>query len=178
MIRLFIALDPPLLIKQQLITLNRSIAGARWQHVEQMHITLTFIGDVDNSLLAEIKHTLSLIKHDPFELTLQGVDYFGSTRQPRILFAKVAPNPELKKIRKKINNALSDLDINLEKKKFNPHITLARLQQSSYQSVAPFIQQEALYKSNSFYVQEFHIFSSKLHPKGSQYFIEESFSLS
>ncbi len=177
MLRLFVAVDPPDTIKQQLLLLNRSISGARWQNLEQIHITINFIGEVNNSQLPPIKDALASIKAEPIELNINGVDYFGSNRQPRTLYAKVVPNPELGKLKKQINDALSDIDIKIEKQKFKPHITLARLKQTSYQSVGEFIQQEALFKTESFWLDEFHLFSSKLKPEGAQYSIEGSFAL-
>ncbi len=177
MLRLFIALDLPETVKQQLLSLRRYMPGARWQSFEQMHVTINFIGDVNNSLLTEIKQRLTSVRAKPLELAINGVDYFGSSRQPSILFAKVVPNPELKKLSRLINNAYSEIGITTERQKFKPHITLARLKQTPYQSVGEFIQLEALFKIDRFMVDNFHLFSSKLHPEGSQYFIEESFPL-
>lgn len=177
MLRLFTALDPPAAIKQQLLLLRRSMPGARWQNADQMHITVKFIGEVENGLLPEIKEALASIKVDSLTLSFDSVDYFGSNRYPRTLYAKISPNPELTKLNKQIKNALSEIDIKTERQKFKPHITLARLKQTSYQSVGQFIQQEALFKTDGFKVDEFHLFSSKLHPEGSQYFIEDSFPL-
>jgi len=177
MLRLFVAVDPPVTIKQHLLLLSRSIFGARWQNLEQIHITINFMGEVNNSQLPLIIGALASIKAEPIELNINGVDYFGSNRQPRTLYAKVVPNPELIKLSKQINDALSDIDIKIEKRKFKPHITLARLKQTSYQSVGQFIQQEALFKTESFWLDEFHLFSSKLKPEGAQYSIEGSFAL-
>ncbi len=177
MLRLFTALDPPQEIKQQLLQLRRSMPGARWQNIDQMHITTNFLGEVDKSLLPEIKQALTSVKAESLELNIIGVDYFGSSRQPRILYAKVELNSELIKLNKLINNELLAIGVKTEKQKFRPHITLARLKRTSYQSVGQFIQLEALFKTDSFKLDEFHLFSSKLHPEGSQYFIEESFPL-
>ncbi len=177
MLRLFTAIDPPAAIKQQLLLLRRSMIGARWQKADQMHITVNFIGEVENSFLPEIKEALASVKAGPLALNFNGVDYFGSKRQPRILFAKIEPNQELKKLNKQINNALLEIDIKTDRQKFKPHVTLARLKQTSFHSVGQFIQLESLFKTDCFKLDEFHLFSSKLHPQGSQYFIEESFPL-
>lgn len=177
MLRLFVAVDPPLTIKQQILLLRQSISGARWQNLEQMHITINFMGEVNSSQLPQIIAALASIKAEPIELNINGVEYFGSNRQPRTLYAKVVPNPELVKLKKQINDALSEIDIKTERHKFKPHITLARLKQTPYQSVGQFIQQEALFKTDSFWLDEFHLFSSKLKPEGAQYMIERSFAL-
>ncbi len=175
MLRLFIALVPPTPIKQQLLLLRRSIMGARWQNSDQMHITINFIGEVDNGSLPQIIEALSAVTFKPLELNINGVDFFGSSRQPRALYAKVTANPELLKLNKKLSNVLLEIDIKTDRKKFKPHITLARLKQASFQSVGQFIQAESLFKTEAFTLDKFHLLSSKLSSDGSQYVIEESF---
>jgi 2'-5' RNA ligase len=175
--RLFIALEPPLEIKQPLLQLSRAMSGARWQTAAQMHITLIFIGDVDNSRLSELKQSLAQITAAPLTLTIKGVDYFGSNRYPRVLYAKIEPNPAVNKLHKQLYSVISDLGLPLEKRKYQPHITLARLDRTPYPSIAHFLQAEALLKSESFQLDTFHLFSSKLTAMGSDYRIEASFPL-
>lgn len=176
MLRLFIALEPPVFIKQQLLLLRRSIPGAHWQNSDQMHITTNFIGDVDNTSLTLIIAAIATIKLELLTLSINGVDYFGSNHQPRVIYAKVTAIPELMKLNKRINNVLHEIGIETERKKYKPHITLARLKQASFQSVGQFIQTEGLFRTEIFTLSEFHLLSSKLSPDGSQYIIEESFS--
>lgn len=175
MLRLFIALEPPAIIKQRLLLLKRSIPGARWQKSNQMHITTNFIGEVGNDSLPQILVTLAAIKVKSLELNINGVDYFGSCRQPRVIYAKIIATPELIALNKRVNKALLEIGIKIERKKFKPHVTLARLKQASFQSVGQFIQTEGLFKTEVFTLNEFHVLSSKLSADGSQYFIEESF---
>lgn len=177
MLRLFTALEPPKKIKQELLSVQQYMPGARWQTDEQLHITLNFIGEIDGSLLPEIKKALATIKLDPFSCYCDGVDYFGSKQQPRILITKIVPNAALLKLQKQINHALPDNEIKIEKQKFKPHITLARLNQVSYQSIGEFIQYEALFKTGEFVLDEFHLISSRLSPDGAKYLIEESYPL-
>ena len=100
--RLFIALEPPVEIKKQLLPLSRACRGARWQTAEQMHLTLVFIGELDKSRIPELIETLSQITAEPLTLAIKGVDYFGSNRYPRILYAGFAENPALHRLYKQI----------------------------------------------------------------------------
>lgn len=175
MLRLFIALEPPAIIKQQLLLLRQSIPGARWQKSDQMHITINFIGEVDNASLPQIVEALAKIIVEPLELNINGVDYFGSSRQPRAIYAKVSASPELMKLNKWVSNTLLEIGMKTDRNKFKPHITLARLKQASFQSVGQFIQTESLFKTEAFTLDKFYLLSSKLSPDGSQYIIEESF---
>ncbi len=177
MLRLFIALEPPETIKQELLSLQNYMLGARWQTDEQLHITLNFIGEVDNSVFADVKRALATIHFESLSCHCHGVDYFGSKQQPRILLAKIVPSIALIKLHKRIYQALSESEIKTEKKKFKPHITLARLNQASYQSVGEFIQQKALFKSEEFVLDAFHLISSRLSNDGAKYLIEESYPL-
>lgn len=175
--RLFIALDLPIEIKQQLSLLPRAMSGARWQTIDQMHLTLKFIGELDNSNMPELIEALAQIKAEPFKLRINGVDYAGSKRFPRVLYAQVEKNPALSKLYKQINRALDDAGLEIKTKKLNPHITVARLKQTPYPAIAQFLQAESLLKSEPFTINAFHLFRSKLTPSGSQYQIEESFYL-
>lgn len=175
--RLFIALDPPLEIKQALLQLPRAYSGARWQIAAQMHITLVFIGDVDKSQVPELIETLTQITSEPLTLSLKGVDYFGSNRYPRVLYAAIEKNPALDKLQKQVYKAVAAMDIELERKKYIPHVTLARLDRTPYESVGQFLEAEALFKTDSFSVEQFHLYSSKQTRAGSEYRIEASFPL-
>ena len=175
--RLFIALDLPSKIKQQLLQLPRAYSGARWQTAAQMHITLVFIGDLDNSRKPQLLETLSEITAEPLNLALKGVDYFGSHRYPRVLFANVEKNPALEKLQKQLYKAVAAMDIELERKKYIPHVTLARLDRTPYGSVGQFLEAEALFKTDNFSAAQFHLYSSKQSRAGSEYRIEASFPL-
>ncbi len=177
MIRLFTAIQIPASIKRQLLGLVWPIKGARWQSFEQLHITTNFIGDVDNSLLPAIKKVLNAVNLEAFELALSGVDYFGSKRQPRVLYVEVKSSPGLLQLHKIIDNALLETGIEIENRKFKPHVTLARLKHTSFHAVGEFLESESLFKTEKFLVDEFHLFSSRLSHEGSRYFIEASYPL-
>ncbi len=177
MIRLFAAIQIPETIKRQLLELSRSMNGARWQSFKQLHITTNFIGDVDNSLLPVINEALDAISIEAFELVISGVDYFGSKHHPRVLYAKVKTTSGLILLHKMIDNVLGGVGIEMENRRFKPHITLARLKQTSFHSVGQFLESEGLFKTDDFFVDEFHLFSSKLSHEGSQYYIEASYPL-
>ncbi len=175
--RLFIALDLPSEVKQQLLQLPRAYSGARWQSLEQLHLTLVFIGDVDKSQVPELLEALKQVHAEPLHLSLKGVGYFGSARYPRVLFAEVEKNPALNKLQKQVFNALAGLGLDLEKRKYHPHVTLARLERTPYESVGQFLETEALFKTDSFHLEQFHLYSSRQTRTGSEYRIESSFPL-
>ena len=77
MIRIFTAIDLPKDIKDSLNSLRSKIKGARWMGPDQMHLTLSFIGEVPEVKLREITEALDQVSCHPFSIKLQGVGHFG-----------------------------------------------------------------------------------------------------
>ena len=94
--RLFVALDLPQAIKQSLEPLAKGLGDVRWLAPEQQHLTLRFIGEVDNGAVHEIAEALATVPARPFELTLKGLGHFPPRGEPRVLWVGVDKNPELR----------------------------------------------------------------------------------
>jgi len=123
--RLFVAIDLPDEVKNALGTLCSGLAGAKWVKREQMHLTLRFIGDVDDERFEAIKSELGSVKSAPFEMHLEGVGQFPVKGKPRVLWVGVKAHPALAELYGKVNNTLNGLDLPPEDYPFSPHITLA-----------------------------------------------------
>lgn len=177
MYRLFVAIDLPEHIKAELDMLEIGMPGANWVAEEQRHITLRFIGEVDGSTMREIKSALQDIEVEPFDLLLEGVGHFPPRGTPTVLWAGIEKHETLIRLRNKIENTIVQLGFEPEKRKFSPHITLARLRNAPIQAIGAFLTQHAQFKTEPFDVTEFQLFSSQLTPKGPIYTIEETYSL-
>ncbi|HUH49236.1 MAG TPA: RNA 2',3'-cyclic phosphodiesterase, partial [Mycoplana sp.] len=92
--RLFVALEVPRNAAMSLSLLRGGLQGARWIDVENFHITLRFIGDVDGRTADEVVDKLDRIERPEFQLSLAGVGSFGS-RKPHSIYAGVSPAPEM-----------------------------------------------------------------------------------
>lgn len=92
--RLFTALEVPGPIAFALSLLRGGLPGARWISPENYHITLRFIGDVDESTADEVAEALSRIDRPRFELSLEGLGAFGS-RRPHSIYAAARLSPAL-----------------------------------------------------------------------------------
>src|SRR5271169_4320878 len=91
--RLFTALEIPRHVGQSLAMMRGGLPGARWIDPENYHLTLRFIGDIDDALARDIAGLLGRVQRAPFELRLDGLSSFGG-RKPRALVASataVAP---------------------------------------------------------------------------------------
>lgn len=165
--RLFIAIDFPEFIKEQLLELyDLSIDSANWVDSEQLHLTLRFIGEVDGILFDDIRETLSEIRESAFSIAFKGVGFFPPRKHPRVLWAGIDKNDALHQLKKKIDHKLERLRLPADKRKFHPHITLARLKNTPLDTVGTYLCQYNLFKTESFPVKEFSLYSSLLSSQG------------
>lgn len=177
MIRLFVALALTDRVAQSLAALQSGVPGARWSTREQLHLTLRFIGDVDERDANGIDDALSVISAPRFVLELKGVGAFGG-KNPRALWAGIASNEAITHLQRKIESAIQRLGFPAEERKFTPHVTLARLRATPAGRVMDYLTDHALYASMPFEVNSFTLFSSRLTPNGSIYVAEREYPLS
>ena len=177
MTRLFVALEIPEHVGEALASLQNGVEGARWRPVENFHLTLAFIGDVDRHGFSEAGAALSAIDATEFELALSGIGMFGE-RKPRALWAGVASSPELLHLQTKIDVALRRSGFELENRKFTPHVTLAYLRGTRRDVAKAYCAVNGMFSSEAFPVQAFHLYSSTLGGEGSHYEIEATYALS
>jgi len=176
MIRLFVALELPSDVRERLSGLQGGVAGARWTTQEQMHLTLRFIGEVDENVGHDIDDALAGIRAPTFALELAGVGEFGG-KNPRALWAGVRANESLAHLQKKVETALQRIGLAAETRKFAPHVSLARLKSPPRDKVAQFLAHNALFASGSFPVDHFVLFSSHLSHNGAIYHAERTYRL-
>lgn len=180
MMRLFVGLALPDDVSRRLRSLETSLPGARWVPEENLHLTLSFIGEVSRRDAADIDLALDSIRAQCFELQLSGVDWFGQKGyggEGRLLFVDVVKNPELIQLHERVTSALTRIGFAPEKRKYRPHVTIARLRDIRFDRLANYCQQKNLFSTGPFEVCEFSLFSSVLTRDGSHYSIEASYPL-
>jgi 2'-5' RNA ligase len=173
--RLFVAIDPPQEIREQLVELCCGLPDARWVPPEQLHLTLCFIGEVSGAAFLDIRDALSEITGAPFALRLRGVGFFPPRGQPRVVWVGVEKSEPLMVIQRKITTRLFTLGFEPENRKFSPHITLARLNETPLSRVGKYLQEHGLFVSSEFAVQEFVLYSSVLGRKGATHTGEQAY---
>jgi len=176
MIRLFVALELPETVRMQLSLLQGGIPGARWTPVENMHLTLRFIGEVDGAVARDVDDVLADIREPSFELALKGVGEFGG-KEGRALWAGVSNGEALHHLAAKIESALQRMGLKAETRKYSPHVTLARLKDVPIGEIQAFLSNHAMFKSPAFEVRQFVLFSSQHSAKGSRYRVESVYPL-
>ena len=134
-IRAFVAIDLPEHAKQSLAQLTEILRGAyvgglRTVRPEGIHLTLKFLGNIPANQVTQIGAEVgrAAAKHSAFDLTLGGIGVFPNRRSPQVLWAGVEGDLEtLRDIQSDLEGLLETLGFAREKREFNPHLTLARL---------------------------------------------------
>lgn len=126
MIRAFVALPLPEPVRQQLNLLQFLLPLPRRVPPENLHLTLAFLGELPGDVVEDAHHALDALRAPQFPLQLQGVESFGSSA-PRNVHVGVAASEPLNALQRKVETALRRAGIALERRRFAPHVTLARL---------------------------------------------------
>lgn len=177
MIRLFVAYDIPDDVRMLICGMGATIPGARAVPADQLHLTLKFIGDVEESVLVDIREALAEISLPPLTICLQGVGHFPPRGTPKVLWCGVSPAMETIQLRNAIEKALAAVGIERERRKFSPHVTLARLRNSPLKRVTQFLAGNSMFETPPFRVDTFRLYSSVLSAKGAVHTVEAEFSL-
>lgn len=177
MIRIFVAIAIPDDACRHLATLSGGVPGARWVPPENMHLTLRFVGEVDEPAFADIAAALTRVSAPAFELSLEGVGHFARGRSPTMLWAGVARNPALDHLQGRVDQAVTGVGQPPDPRRFTPHVTLARLKGSPRSRVQQFIAEHSLFRLPPFRVGEFTLFSSFLGHTGAIYRAEATYGL-
>jgi RNA 2',3'-cyclic 3'-phosphodiesterase len=174
--RLFTGLELPSEIVAALATLRGGLPGARWVEPENYHVTLRFIGEVDEVVAHEVASLLARVRRAPVELHLQDLDSFGG-RKPRAVVARFAPSHELMELQAEHERLMQRMGLEPEGRKFLPHVTLARLRESSNRQVADYLAARAPVYVPAFTVSRFVLFSSRMGGGGGPYLVEAAYPL-
>lgn len=177
MYRLFVAVDLSEEVKRDVAELCQGLAGAHWVPQEQLHLTLRFIGDADEELFRTIREGLGAIRERAFPLALNGIGCFPSPRRPRVVWVGAEGGEQLLVLQRNVERIVTEAGIPPDTKRFAPHITLARLREGNPPDFGVFQARHAAFRTKPFPVEEFHLYSSTLNPKGAIHRREASYPL-
>src|SRR5262249_6138067 len=124
--RLFVAIDLSHSTRKLLTDLDPHIRGVRWTEPAQMHLTLSFFGDVPEDVELNLRENLTAIEFGAFFLPVSGVGSFSSRGVPKIIWIDVGKaHPHLFQIHKRVQEAALAAGIEPELRPWHPHITIA-----------------------------------------------------
>ena len=139
-------------------------------------MTLRFIGDVDDNIAHEVASLLGRVRRRPFELRVEDLKSFGG-RKPRAVVATLGPAQELIELQAEHERLMQRVGLEPEGRKYQPHVTLARLRDSSSRQVADYLSLRAPWRSPPFTVSRFVLFSSRTSIGGGPYVVEAAYPL-
>jgi 2'-5' RNA ligase len=174
-VRLFVALEIPAAVRDNLATLIKELRNAelkvRWVRAENLHVTLKFLGETPFEKLEEIRNALSAVHSEqPVELDFRGLGFFPNERHPRVLWAGMDASPDVQSLAASMDQALEKLGFPREDRAFTPHLTLARFSTPRItEKLRAAIQQNMARESGRVKTNEFHLIESKLKPSGAEY---------
>lgn len=131
MMRAFLGFQIPPHIGAQLLLQSHRLPVARTQPPENYHLTLVFLGEQPMDVLQDIDLALERFDAPPVSLELKGLGLFGGAK-PHNLHASVAPNPALQHLQSRLETLARSFGVNIPRRKFTPHVTLAYLRPSDF----------------------------------------------
>lgn len=176
--RLFIAITPPEPVRQVLAALQPPLRNVRWTPVEQLHLTLRFLGDLDDETCDGLIQRLANIHVEPFPLPLEGAGVFPIKGPPRVLWIGIGSgHPRLHQLRQQIDDAAVAVSPSTDVSSFRPHVTLARCTEQAHAGAAAWARAHREFAGPVFFVDAVHLYASDRRATGAEYRLVKSFSL-
>ncbi|MGD9561030.1 MAG: RNA 2',3'-cyclic phosphodiesterase [Pyrinomonadaceae bacterium] len=153
--------------------LRRAFPNLRvgWERPEKMHVTLRFVGDVNEKVLLEVQRAVEKAANSggAFSAVLKDTGRFPPKGDPRILWLGTRDNGEMARIASALDRELAPLGFKPEKRLFSPHLTIARLREPRLSAELASLHLQTHFEPVEFTVREIAIYESKLLPTGSVY---------
>jgi RNA 2',3'-cyclic 3'-phosphodiesterase len=177
-LRVFIAVDIGKELRARCVTLQETLSRAaddvKWVEAKSMHLTLLFLGEVDDRTLPDVCRAVALVagRHEGFTLSIESVGCFPNPRRPRILWAGVgAGKEELVVLHDALEPPLLDLGCyRREERQYTPHMTLGRVQgEQTGDGLVTALARKADWQGGTVEVRELLVMSSELMREGPVY---------
>ena len=170
MIRSFAAIPLPEPVTDALEAVQEDLRIGRLVPPEDMHLTLVFLGELREPDLAEVHDAFEGVGPPGFDLRLRGLGLFGGG-QPRSIHAVVEESPALRHLQSKLERAARNAGIDIARRRFVPHVTIARLKgrREEASEAAEFVARRSLVQPPPFRVEAFALYSSHLRRDGPVY---------
>lgn len=174
--RLFIAIELPNGLKNELKSIQEPAEGIRWQAAEQLHITLKFLGDTTADRVKDLKQRLSNIQSPSFSISVKGLGKFPKKGNPKVIWAGVSKPKKLLHLQEKVEKACLKLGFEKGRRRFIPHITLGRVNKEGEVEAYRVLRETFTYPEKII-VNHFTLFESHLSPEGARHKVLERYEI-
>lgn len=179
--RVFLAIDLPDAIRGELERLQEYLPVGRMVPFDNLHLTLSFLGEQSEDACEDAHEALTDVHAQPFDLRLAGLGTFGK-KNPQVIFADVEKCEALIELERKITRKLRSAGVQFQKRRFRPHVTIARLSKTlsthGLAEVQNFLAGQGDFQGSQFQVREIHFYHSTLMPDQARHEILASYGLS
>ncbi|WP_135081626.1 RNA 2',3'-cyclic phosphodiesterase [Terasakiella sp. SH-1] len=176
MLRLFVGVELPTSFHESLRSLCSGLKEVRWVAPRNMHITLAFLGEIDQGAAADFHEALCDIQFDSFELYLNEVDCFESRGRAHVVWTGVKGKVEaLAHLHQKVLMAAEYAGLKPDRRKYKPHVTLAWLKGTPLENVQTYMSSHNGFKTERFVVDHFSLYRSHLTRHGADYEVLERY---
>jgi len=142
----------------------------RWTPVEQIHVTVRFLGEITLELRDRAIERLTTIHVKPFPLPVEGVGVFPTKGVPRVLWVGVGSgHPRLHQLRQQIDDTLLSTGVPFDVRTFHPHLTVGRCSETAQATVAAWARTHRDFAGPVFTVDAFDLYSSERYPGGAHH---------
>lgn len=162
MLRLFVGLAVPDPVGLQLTNMTGGVAGARWVAPENLHLSLRFIGEVDEGAAEDIDAALGQVFSPSVAVTLTGVGCFETRGRAHTIWAGAEASTSLLDLQARVEAQVQSAGLPPEGRKFTPHVTLARMRRVPVKQIAPYLADHGGFRAAPFQAEEFILYRSHL----------------
>lgn len=171
MIRAFVAIPLPEAVRSQLAVQQFLLPLPRKVEPEEFHLTLAFLGEVRDEVLEAAHEGFLALRMPEFRLGIEGLGMFGGEK-PRAVFAGVSASEELARLQAKVERAARVAGIEVERRKFLPHVTLGRFSPPGLEDrmrLERAVAEGGGFRGGEVEVRDFRLYRSHLGVKGNRY---------
>jgi 2'-5' RNA ligase len=166
--RLFVAIRPPQTVREVLAGVGGGIDRARWQDDEQLHLTLSFVGDAARAQADDLIDALAEVESPAFSAEVSGVGHFERRERPTAVWARVPLTEPLAQLQRRVDRACRNAGLETERRAYRPHITLARLPRTAG-PIGGWLVEHGTLRAGPWQVDGFTLYESHLQAGGSLY---------
>ncbi len=176
-VRAFISIEVPDDMKLQLQKvqdcIKKGVTGVNWVRPEGIHLTLKFLGDIDEGMIEKIGESIKKAteRSSAFLIRLSGLGVFPNPKFPRVVWVGVKEGAEsLKELQRNLEKAMAKLGLPTEDREFKPHLTLGRIKsQERRDELLKAIEELRNFEAGPFEAREISMIKSDLKPGGAVY---------
>lgn len=173
--RLFLALELPDDLRDALSSLSTGVPGAYPEDEDTLHLTVRYLGSPEGGKVRDLCERLRRLELARFPLVLNGFGFFPPRGEPESLWVGVERSEALDSLRAKVDGLATRTGMEADRRRYTPHVTVARLSDAPESRLMSFIAGQALWKSRPFEVERLTLFSSHGRDWGREYQREEVF---